>query len=75
MLLTDVAISAPFAKTGSNEPGSVFIYHSAPNMLLSNEPQQVGAKLNYMMWVYNVCFRVNINCMCNEIWDIIDSTI
>ena len=39
---TDVAISAPFAETNGNEPGTVFIYHSTPNTLLSNEPQQVG---------------------------------
>jgi hypothetical protein len=42
LLPIDVAISAPFAETNSNEPGTVFIYHSTPNILLSNEPQQVG---------------------------------
>ena len=41
-LISDVAISAPFAETGGNQPGTVFIYHSTPFHLLSSEPQQVG---------------------------------
>ena len=48
----DVAISAPFTETNSNEPGTVFIYHSTPNLLLSNEPQQVGDILFLNQWVY-----------------------
>ena len=50
--LLDVAISAPFTETGSSEPGTVFIYHSTPTLLLSNEPQQVrGArKRKYVHW-------------------------
>ena len=38
----DVAISAPFSETGSSDPGTVYIYHSTPSLLLTNEPQQVG---------------------------------
>ena len=41
LLILDVAISAPFSETGSSEPGTVYIYHSTPTLLLSNEPQQV----------------------------------
>ena len=43
MLLLDVAISAPFTETGTSEPGTVYIYHSAPNLLLTSEPRQVSA--------------------------------
>ena len=38
----DVAISAPFTETGNTEPGTVFIYHSAPTLLLTSEPRQVS---------------------------------
>ena len=48
----DVAISAPFTEINGNEPGTVFIYHSTPNTLLSNEPQQVGD-------VISICMRYN----------------
>ena len=48
---TDVAISAPFTETNGNEPGTVFIYHSTPNMLLSNEPQQVGDSMIIIQWI------------------------
>ena len=37
----DVAISAPFTETGKTETGTVYVYHSSPTLLLSNEPQQV----------------------------------
>ena len=38
---SDVAISAPFTETGTSEPGTVFIYHSTPTLLLTLQPQQV----------------------------------
>ena len=51
--IIDVAISAPFTETNSNEPGTVFIYHSTPNTLLSNEPQQVSDILILNQWVHD----------------------
>ena len=40
-MLSDVAISAPFTETGSDDPGTVFIYHGTPSLLLGEKPRQV----------------------------------
>ena len=44
-MLLDIAISAPFTEAGSDDPGTVFIYHGTPSLLLSEKPQQVRAFL------------------------------
>jgi hypothetical protein len=41
LIVSDIAISAPFTETGSSDPGTVYIYHSSPSRLLTDEPQQV----------------------------------
>ena len=49
MIVLDIAISAPFTETGSSDPGTVYIFHSSSNRLLTDEPQQVCSYM-YAQW-------------------------
>ena len=43
---SDIAISAPFTETNTNNPGTVYIYHGirSSSRILTDEPQQVIIK-------------------------------